>query len=98
MNYSKSASYWWANRLEGVSRKAKYDFARRLREEVEYVIIEYGHCKLSTEPKAESLLQKILVECGIPLDKAPFGIRMEIWENRIWVFHNGGRRETVFEI
>ena len=98
MNYSRSASHWWTNRLVDVNRKAKNQFARKLREEVEVITIEYGHCKLSSEPKANSILQKVLQECNIPSDKVPFGVSMDVWENRIWVFHNGGRRETVFEV
>ena len=98
MDYSRSASNWWANRLEHVDRNEKRRFAKKLKEEVELLIIQYGHCKLSTEFGASGIFQNVLKECEIPVDRAPFGVRMDIYPKKIQVCYNGGRKETVFEI
>jgi len=98
MDCSARASYWWANRLEGVNYKDQICFAKRLEKEVECVITQHGHCKLSTEAGTRDVLHKVLVECNISTTHTPYNVRMDIYPKKIMVCHNGGWKETVFEI
>ena len=98
MNCSATASNWWANRLEGVNSKDKICFAKRLEEEVDGLITQYGHCKLSTEAGTHSVLHKVLNEFNISTSNTPYNVRMDIYPKKVLVCHNGGRREIVFEL
>ena len=97
MSYSVSASDWWANRLQDVSRQEKRYFAMRLKEKVETLIAKHGYCKLSTEAGTLSVLHDVLNECCIPVCATPFNVRMDIWPKKIQVLYDGGRKETVFK-
>ena len=98
MSYSVTASDWWANRLTETSRTDKRRFAKRLKEEVELVIQKYGHCKISTEAgKPCGIIHDVLAECGIPIWKSPFNVRMDVYPDKILICHNGGRKETVLK-
>ena len=97
MSYSVSASNWWANRLQDVSRQKKRHFALRLKDKIEMLTEKYGYCKLSTEAGTLSALHDVLNECDIPVCATPYNVRMDIWPEKIQVLYDGGRKETVFK-
>ena len=97
MSYSVSASDWWANRLQDVSRQEKRYFAMRLKDKVEALITQYGYCKLSTEAGTLSVLHDVLNECCIPAGATPYNVRMDVRPDKVQVYYNGGRKETVFK-
>lgn len=97
MSYSVSASDWWANRIEGISRQEKRYFALRLKIKVEELIEKYGYCKLSTEEGTFSTLQDVLNDCSIPVCAIPYNVRMDIHPDKVQVLYNGGRKETVYK-